>query len=50
MLERFEGGEEREREEYQLEKEALRNPMEEMDILNYRVEQIMCNAGTNGFR
>ena len=35
---------------YQLEKELLRNPVEETDILNNGVKQVMCNAGTNGLR
>lgn len=35
---------------HQLEKEVLGNPVEEIDILHNRVEQIMCNAGTNGSR
>ena len=39
----------RETDGYQLEKEVVRNTLEEMDILNDGEEQEVCNTRTNGF-
>ncbi|CAL5352390.1 unnamed protein product [Camellia sinensis] len=39
----------REKHEYQLEKEIMRNALEKMDIFNDREEQIVCNTQTNSF-
>lgn len=39
----------REENEYQLEKEVVRNTLEKVDILNNMEEQKVANATTNGF-